>query len=190
MKNFLEIFMRRNPGKPSTGFMGLHTITHDGLDYMTRIWFWRFRLHIFHRGDHDHDCHDHPWDFWTFPLTSYVEDVLNEVRETTPIPNPKSKLKRFYKSRHIVSAFRLHRRKAEHAHRVLGAWNGISGSSRQTMNMMGVEDVIVPGKKIITFVYQGGPRRKWGFFKLRDGRWCWQDWKGYVLEGGRDAPCS
>ena len=25
-------------------------------------------LHIFHRGDQDRCPHDHPWDFWTFPL--------------------------------------------------------------------------------------------------------------------------
>ena len=43
--------------------------------YMTRYWIGRLRLHIFHRGDQDPDCHDHPWDFWTFPFTPYVEEV-------------------------------------------------------------------------------------------------------------------
>ena len=43
--------------------------------YMTRYWIGRLRLHLFHRGDQDPDCHDHPWGFWTFPFRSYVEEV-------------------------------------------------------------------------------------------------------------------
>jgi len=27
---------------------GAHTIIHEGEPYMTRFWFWRFRVHIFH----------------------------------------------------------------------------------------------------------------------------------------------
>src|SRR5690606_161477 len=46
--------------------------------YMTRYWIGRLRLHIFHRGDQDPDCHDHPWSFWTFPFTPYVEEVLEK----------------------------------------------------------------------------------------------------------------
>lgn len=45
---------------------------------MTRAWFGRLRFHVFFRGDQDPDCHDHPWGFWTFPLRSYVEEVLEE----------------------------------------------------------------------------------------------------------------
>ena len=55
--------------------------------YMTRFWFGRLRFHIFHRGDADPDCHDHPWGFWTFPLRSYVEEVLEERLETRWIPD-------------------------------------------------------------------------------------------------------
>lgn len=24
---------------------------------------------------------------------------------------------------------------------------------------------------------------------LRDGRWCWEPWRSYVFDGGKDAPC-
>ena len=51
-------------------FRGWHTIITDGSKYMTRVWFGRLRVHVFYRGDADADPHDHPWDFWTFPLTS------------------------------------------------------------------------------------------------------------------------
>ena len=34
-------------------------------------------LHLFFRGDEDPDPHDHPWDFWTFPLQGYVEEIMN-----------------------------------------------------------------------------------------------------------------
>lgn len=192
---------------------GAHTIIHDGEPYMTRFWFWRFRIHRFHRGDKDQDCHDHPWDFWTFPLTSYVEEVLYPVRETVatvptdgrymvngetydlkagdtiPMGPP-----RYYTNTEIVRAFRLHRRRAEHAHRVLGAWNGQKGApgdgTKGGVIAANGYDLVEPGKKIVTLVYQGGVRRKWGFYKHRAGKWCWEFWKKYALEGGRDQPCS
>ena len=34
-------------------------------------------LHKFHRGDLDMAFHDHPWDYWTFPLRTYYEDILD-----------------------------------------------------------------------------------------------------------------
>lgn len=72
--------------------------------YMTRLRIGRFRLHIFHRGDLDPDPHDHPFDFWTFPLASYPEEVEGEIR--------------------IVKAFRLHYRPANYTHRVLSREDG------------------------------------------------------------------
>lgn len=33
--------------------------------------------HVFYRGDEDPDPHDHPWDFWTFPLSAYYEEVMD-----------------------------------------------------------------------------------------------------------------
>lgn len=181
---------------------GAHTIIHDGEAYMTRFWFWRFRLHIFHRGDKDQDCHDHPWDFWTFPLTSYVEEVLHPIRETvayrpdgSPLNEP---IERFSRRVELVRRFRLHKRSAEHCHRVLGAWSGwykdgfleFPEGAFTKLSPTAEPTVIHRQKKIVTLVYQGGVRRKWGFWKEREGRWCWDFWKKYVLEGGRDQACS
>lgn len=167
---------------------GAHTIIHDGESYMTRYWFWRFRIHVFHRGDKDQDCHDHPWDFWTFPLTSYVEEVLQEMpqarraRDIKPAP-------KFYTTTQVVKRFRAHRRSAEHCHRVLGSFEGYEESFwRGLPNALRTPKVGT--RRIVTLVYQGGVRRKWGFWKLRNGRWCWEFWKKYALEGGRDQPCS
>jgi hypothetical protein len=73
--------------------------------YLTRVLLGPLRLHIFHRGDLDPDPHDHPADFWTFPLVSYVEEfrTADGFTETR-----------------VVRAFRLHHRTAEFAHRVIG----------------------------------------------------------------------
>lgn len=83
---------------------------HNSL-YMTRVkltpttrWGGLY-LHIFHRGDADPDPHDHPWEFWTFPLVSYFEMRMSE--------RPRLEL-------HHVEALRLHHRPAGYAHRVLG----------------------------------------------------------------------
>lgn len=178
---------------------GVHTIINeDGREYMTRYWFGRLRLHVFHRGDYDPDCHDHPWDFYTFPLTSYVEEVLEPVRQarlTKAEPPPE----KFYRVQRVVRRFRLHFRPAEHCHRVLGAWTGRwvrYDSSRGELLTSKAPDVLSKpqvaedGRKIVTIVWQCGVRRKWGFWKDREGRWCWQGWKDYVLAGGKHSPCE
>lgn len=135
--------------------------------YMTRVIVGRLRLHIFHRGDEDPDPHDHPWDFWTFPVTSYVEEVTTDVGVFATI---------YARRRQLVRAFRLHHRPAEHMHRVLGRWSGC-------------HDDIRPGR-IVTVVWLGRSRRAWGFLKTRDGRWCWIAWREYVFAGGKTAPCA
>ena len=65
-------------------------------------------LHVFHRLDQDRDPHDHPYDFWTFPLVTYTEEVLEDgvVRKNR------------------VRAFRWHFRPAEYTHRMLGGPDG------------------------------------------------------------------
>lgn len=83
--------------------LGFETIGGDA-PYMTRAWIGKLRLHVFHRGDGDPDCHDHPWDFWTFPLTTYREEVRR--------PNGRKEVR-------IVRAGRPHFRPAEFAHRVI-----------------------------------------------------------------------
>lgn len=142
---------------------------HD-TPYMRRIWIGRLRLHIFFRGDADPDPHDHPWDFWTFPLHSYVEDV------TTCDPQG-----RYSTRREVVARWRLHYRPATHTHRVLGRYK--PSERRVPRRDVG------PGR-IVTIVWRGGSERKWGFLKYRDGKWCWQHWKEYVYQGGKHAPCE
>lgn len=184
------------PKDTSAGrFMGHSTIYGaDGeheTPYMTRFWIGRLRLHIFHRGDADPDCHDHPWDFTTFPLRSYVEEVLEERVETRwgtdPATNEAFKIERTYFIRHtqVVKAFRFHFRKAEHRHRVLGALNGF-------VTVGGVKTPLyAPVGTIPTLVWRSGIKRKWGFTKDDEtGKWCWIPWKTYAYEGGKHAPCE
>lgn len=61
-------------------------------------------LHIFHRGDDDQYPHDHPWPFWTFPLTTYEERVW--------FPDG-------LVARRTVKRLRWHYRPATHTHMVL-----------------------------------------------------------------------
>lgn len=113
----------------------------DRSPYMTRVTLGPLRLHVFHRGDNDPDCHDHPADFWTFPLVSYLEEYVG----------PDGDLRR-----RIVKAFRLHRRRAEFAHRVICPADGEG--------------------QIATIVWWGRSRRPWGF-RTAAG---WLGWEEYV----------
>ena len=179
------------PVKRSTGWFGFNTIYRgsDGEKYMTRIWLGRLRLHVFHQPDTDPDPHDHPWDFWTFPLTSYVEEV------TTKLPWNDG-----YETRlQVVPAFRWNFRPAEHCHRVLGRYIGITDPWGSTYNFPArkANDLasdrwrISYGRgKMVTILWRSAEYRRWGFLKHRDGKWCWQHWKEYVLAGGRSAPCD
>lgn len=174
-------------------FFGRHSIVgDDGSPYMTRYWIGRMRLHIFYRGDSDADPHDHPWDFWTFPLTSYVEEYVDEAvtDAMAEMANgyegywgaprgyygatemQKLKLRLRDERWRIVKAFKLHFRKATHTHRVIGRHGK-------------------PGK-IVTIVWRGKARgRKWGFLhRDEQGRRCWVPWRTYLYEGGKQAPCG
>lgn len=152
--------------------------------YMVRAWFGRLRLHVFLRGDQDPDCHDHPWGFWTFPLRSYVEEVLEERRETRMIPDREPiRSTRYIRRTQVVRAFRFHYRPATHTHRVLGPAARPRGVTVD--NHWFVTTGPVP-----TIVWRDRPSRAWGFTKERSGRWCWTPWQTYVFEGGKDAPCQ
>lgn len=155
-------------------FLGIQTIHGDEEErrtpYMTRVWFGRLRFHIFHRGDADPDCHDHPWDFWTFPLTSYVEEVAEHVWMSGPLPM------QYHLRRHVIRAFRLHYRPASHCHRVIGRWSG-RGEETQA-------------GRIYTLVRRGRSNHHWGFLKNREGQWCWTPWRDYILGGGKTTPCT
>lgn len=182
-------------GKPVTSagkFMGWNTVFgvegDHATPYMTRMWFWRLRLHIFHRGDADPDCHDHPWGFWTFPLTSYVEETV-VLTGCACCGN----FDEYEVSRDIVRRFRLHYRPAEHTHRVLGRYSGSHPVLDPDLYAEGrrmCPDNLYDNGKIVTLVWRTEPQRKWGFLKNRDGRWCWVPWKEYVFNGGKDAPCQ
>lgn len=151
--------------------IGIHTIRDDatGTAYMTRLWIGRLRLHIFHRGDTDPDCHDHPWDFWTFPLTPYVEEVAEQHPDG-----------RWRKRCQAVDALRWHFRPAEHSHRVLG---------RLMRGFWMLPDEVRPGR-IVTIVWISKPRRKWGFLKIRGRQSCWVPWREYIHGDAKDAPCG
>lgn len=146
--------------------------------YMTRLWVGRLRLHIFHRGDLDPDCHDHPWWFYTFPLVSYLEEVI-EFDADLGINVARVRL---------VPAFHLHFRPAEHCHRVLGPWSG-------RFNEGGLMDHDTDNQalrigRIVTLVWRGPVCREWGFTKRRGGKWCWVPFREYVYGAGKDTPCT
>lgn len=191
-------------------FYGKHTIYdvsgENWEPYMTRYWLGRLRLHVFHRGDNDADPHDHPWSFWTFPLTSYVEEVTAPCASDSMWNYVKTgTMGTAYRSyRQVVRAFRLHYRPATHTHRVLGRWTGrwerpwpgrfpdsemVESYRHHRPTQAGDVPSFGPGK-IITLVWRSGSNRKWGFLKNRDGRWCWIPWKEYIYSGGKHGPCE
>lgn len=63
------------------------------------------RLFVYRRGDSDPDPHDHPWDFWTFPLSTYAELVMGDDGLMT---------------QNWVGRFRWHHRSAYYSHILLG----------------------------------------------------------------------
>lgn len=168
-------------------FLGFALDTIYGVDgehdtpYMTRATIGRLRLHIFWRGDADPDPHDHPWGFWTLPLTDYMEEVVDDAWVKDHIGEPTHY--RPVKRDEVVRAWRLHYRPATHTHRVLGRAKRSKGTTVDN------HWHIWPGP-VVTIVWRERESRPWGFLKLRDGRWCWQDWKAYVFEGGKHAPCD
>jgi len=148
---------------------------HDpstGLPYMTRWFIGNLRLHQMHRGDLQRDCHDHPWWFITFPLTPYVEEVL-EYRDG-----------RYFKELNIVKAWRFHFRKARYTHRILGPYYP-KEALRDRYRWTGDGYLVMPhpagdlgappAKTMWTLVLRGRVRQKWGFWKVvegaRDGLW-------------------
>lgn len=184
-------------------FIGFNTIYgangEHSTPYLTRIWIGRLRFHIFHRGDADPDCHDHPWDFWTFPLTSYVEEVVRPVDPDFAY----SQQTMFRRDLQVVPAWHLSHRPATHCHRVIGRYSWrlwspltksvIPASPRLVNELIALRQGFIPhhdDRKIITIVWRGKPGRKWGFLRNRDGKWCWTPWREYVFGGGKHAPCE
>jgi len=178
-------------------FLGWHTIKDDQSPYMTRIWIGRLRLHIFHRGDSDADPHDHPWNFWTFPLTPYVEEVVqkrsmmfDEDGHQAEWSHDGMITERF---RQIVPAWRLSYRPATHCHRVLGRYLGPKPFRDMQLYAEGrvlCSDELHGAGRIVTVVWRSKVRRSWGFLKHRDGKWCWVYWRDYVFGSGKQGPCE
>lgn len=133
----------------------IKTIWTGASPYMTKLKFGKhLRLHIMHRGDADQDLHDHPADFVTFPLTSYVEEYLDDNGE---------RLTR------VVKAFRWHVRKAEFAHRIVGRWTG------ETLDD-GRYIARADDGQMASIVWWGKPRRAWGFLSPKG----WLRWDLYT----------
>lgn len=170
----------------SDGFIGWSTVYGwDGgvrSPYMTRAWIGRLYLHVFHRGDADPDPHDHPWDFWTFPLTSYVEEVTRDISNSALSVGPDRTTPIWSQRRQVVRAWRLSFRPATHTHRVLGRFDGYD-------NPDGYPGLAVKPGKIVTIVWKGPKKRPWGFLKNHEGKWCWIAWRDYVFGSEKDTPC-
>lgn len=171
-------------GEPFFGWQTIYGVNGEhSTPYLTRGWVGRLRLHIFHRGDNDPDPHDHPWNFWTFPLTPYVEEIVKPITkgvaplELLLLPPEKHAI-----SHRVVRAFRLHYRPATHTHRVLGRY--VKDHSEAIYGFK------TDGRRIVTLVWRGKGGRKWGFLRNRDGNWCWTPWREYVFGGGKHAPCE
>lgn len=180
-------------------FIGRHTIIIDGAPYMSRYWLGRLRLHILYRGDVDPDAHDHPFSFWTFPLTPYVEEVVaprlaRAVRLTTESLGesfncPPSRATRW---RQLVPAFKISHRPAGHAHRILGRANSIATMFKKPGERIphGMADAkFLADGPIVTIVWRGRKEREWGFLKNDGNLWCWRPWKKYI-DGGKHVPCE
>lgn len=176
-------------------------ITGHGADdvYLLRYRIGRLALHIFYRGDHDPDPHDHPHDFWTFPLTPYVEQVVtpavisqlhtDRVYYNPTIIPPSERTSSLV----LVPAFKITKRDATHTHRVLGRWNGYSetrtGYEYRGAPLTNQHKPQVGEGKIITIVWRGPKKRSWGFVKNRGNLWCWSYYRDY-FRGERDGGCD
>lgn len=132
----------------------------------------QLRLHVFHRGDGDTCLHDHPSDFWTLPLTSYVENVRWELEPGS-----------FCSARRIVRALRLHKRPAEYAHRLLGRWSGrlvlgdiIYYVPAADDGVFPVEGPEVQSGAVVTLAWWKPKRRLWGFWVGPR----WVPWRAYI----------
>jgi hypothetical protein len=128
------------------------TVNLQGSPYLERWFVYIFgctvRLHKFLRGDDDRAPHDHPWPFWTFPLTGYWESTWDEHGG---------------KVTHFVKPRRLHYRPSRYRHMVLGSsrfrWlDFITGHPVDDWT-----EYRTP-KPFWTIVVTGRKDRSWGFY--------------------------
>lgn len=139
--------------------------------YQTTLWLGRLRLHVFWREDPGEAFHDHPWEYWTWPLHDYVEQVL--------VPGTGGTYRR------LVPARRWSHREADHAHRILGRWDG---------NYDDTDEPTVMSGAVVTVVRRGPHVRDWFYLIVGRGfkvhRFPWRaylqrmDSKPRRVEGG------
>jgi hypothetical protein len=132
---------------------------HVAYGFFGQFWLWRFRLHVFLKDEPGEAFHDHAWNFWTFPLRSYIEEIIQ----------PETGATRF----EVVKAFRMHYRRAEHAHRYRGRFAGVHD---------GGLPVAMPGV-VVTLALRSGVKRKWFYWRLNKGRvrrYSWRQWLRHV----------
>ena len=147
--------------------------------YLTRIELGRLRFHIFHRGDDDRAAHDHMWNFWTFPLTPYIEIYLDENNE---------------RRHRLVKAFRLHKRDYTYRHIVYGPAKKLTHKT----TLKGLETCRVAyderfqawytsrslKDKIFTICWTSKKKKpSWGFYTRNGSHYV--DWQDYVFKGVR-----
>jgi hypothetical protein len=140
--------------------------------YMIRYqWSWGC-LHHFLRGDIDLDFHTHKQAFWTFPFSSYVEEVFHPATGLVVLRK--------------VEAWRWHYRSLRFAHRVLGRW------SETYVTKFEFDKRVPRGTTIIqtrnggfwTMVIWTGPRMEsWGFW-LRSPTPAFVEWRDYIFGKG------
>lgn len=129
-------------------------------DYQTQVWLWRFRFHKFMREDPGEAHHDHPWWFITFPLDTYVEDVLDVKTGKT--------------ERVIVEAFRFHYRPKEYTHRIIGLWNGNHEFGRPVAT--------TKEGPIRTLVLRGPVEREFSYWRFSNGKAHRFPWRSYLTK--------
>jgi hypothetical protein len=114
------------------------------------------RLHKFWRGDEDRAPHDHPWDFWTFPLASYAEteETLVGYERVRGVSSPI-----WWRRDNTVKAFRIHYRPAKYRHIVRGGLTGMP---------------------FYTIVFTTGVKNKWGFWPSPTTFVPWREWPAFV----------
>ena len=133
--------------------------------YLTRVSIGRLSLHLFWRGDADQECHDHPWDFWTFPLRrAGYREMVRETWEFEAVGKGMwNGLSKAWTSHpeieNHVPGWRWSYRPAEYAHRVL--------SNRD-------------GSTIVTLIWKSPKRREWGFYCPQG----WRHWKAFLDRRG------
>lgn len=141
--------------------------------YMVRYFVGLFRVHIMHRGDAGRHCHDHPWWFLTFPLRSYIEEVMVETGD------PEKPVRTHFNR---VKAWRLHYRPAFHAHRIYGpsVYPHLPLEFEPYKPGMSLDEIDAMYKtlnyperkrKITTLVLRGRVKHAWGFYHPDTADW-------------------